>query len=174
MRRFSAEKVKLFSGDFFDLSRGRLGPVDVLCDRAALVALPGELPPSQALRGRGSQEANRSHVVGQRVVTRWEDGKLWKRVCMAYDGTVRWNELADVCPDATCIKPTGLTLASISLRLGSARGGGLLLVPSTTHVWSPMDSYPDRRTSTGRQMLTDGFDAEMACNRHKRRCRVRP
>ena len=43
MRRFSAENVELFSGDFFDLSRERLGPVDVVYDRAALVALPSEL-----------------------------------------------------------------------------------------------------------------------------------
>lgn len=37
---FQGEKIDIFVGDFFDLSRKILGPVDAVYDRAALVALP--------------------------------------------------------------------------------------------------------------------------------------
>jgi thiopurine S-methyltransferase len=40
MRRYSAERVDLFAGDFFELTSEQLGPVDAVYDRAALVALP--------------------------------------------------------------------------------------------------------------------------------------
>ncbi|MDH4086181.1 MAG: thiopurine S-methyltransferase [Nitrospira sp.] len=37
---FRGEKIDIFVGDLFDLSREMLGPVDAVYDRAALVALP--------------------------------------------------------------------------------------------------------------------------------------
>jgi thiopurine S-methyltransferase len=37
---FRGEKIDIFMGDLFDLSREMLGPVDAVYDRAALVALP--------------------------------------------------------------------------------------------------------------------------------------
>jgi thiopurine S-methyltransferase len=37
---FQGEKIDIFVGDLFDLSREILGPVDAVYDRAALVALP--------------------------------------------------------------------------------------------------------------------------------------
>jgi thiopurine S-methyltransferase len=37
---FRGEKIDIFVGDLFDLSREILGPVDAIYDRAALVALP--------------------------------------------------------------------------------------------------------------------------------------
>ena len=40
---FSAENIDIFVGDIFDLSRVRLGEIDAVYDRAALVALPVEL-----------------------------------------------------------------------------------------------------------------------------------
>lgn len=40
LRRFRAEGVEVFGGDFFELQAGLLGPVDAVYDRAALVALP--------------------------------------------------------------------------------------------------------------------------------------
>ncbi len=39
-RLFRGEKIDIFVGDLFDLSRDILGPVDAVYDRAALVALP--------------------------------------------------------------------------------------------------------------------------------------
>jgi thiopurine S-methyltransferase len=39
-KHYRGEKIDIFVGDFFDLSREVLGPVDAVYDRAALVALP--------------------------------------------------------------------------------------------------------------------------------------
>jgi thiopurine S-methyltransferase len=39
-KHFRGEKIDIFVGDLFDLSREMLGPVDAVYDRAALVALP--------------------------------------------------------------------------------------------------------------------------------------
>jgi thiopurine S-methyltransferase len=38
--RHSADGIDIFAGDFFDLTRSELGPVDAIYDRAALIALP--------------------------------------------------------------------------------------------------------------------------------------
>ena len=46
LRLFRGEKIDIFVGDIFDLTREVLGPVDAVYDRAALVALP------EALRSR--------------------------------------------------------------------------------------------------------------------------
>ena len=46
LRLFRGEKIDIFVGDIFDLSRQILGPVDAVYDRAALVALP------EAMRAR--------------------------------------------------------------------------------------------------------------------------
>lgn len=43
LKRFSAEGIDVFVGDIFDLTKERLGPVDAIYDRAALVALPDGL-----------------------------------------------------------------------------------------------------------------------------------
>jgi thiopurine S-methyltransferase len=40
---YLSEKITLLSGDFFDLNKERLGKVDAIFDRAALIALPAEL-----------------------------------------------------------------------------------------------------------------------------------
>ena len=40
LKLFRGEKIDIFMGDIFDLSREILGPVDMVYDRAALVALP--------------------------------------------------------------------------------------------------------------------------------------
>ena len=40
LRLFRGEKIDIFVGDIFDLTREVLGPVDAVYDRAALVALP--------------------------------------------------------------------------------------------------------------------------------------
>ena len=43
MDRYSAPNVDIFVGDIFDLSSEMLGPIDVVFDRAALVALPDKM-----------------------------------------------------------------------------------------------------------------------------------
>ncbi len=42
-RRYSAENIDIFVGDFFNLSKDILGIVDAIYDRAALVALPEDM-----------------------------------------------------------------------------------------------------------------------------------
>jgi len=48
LTRYSAESIDIFVGDIFELSRELLGPVDVIYDRAALVALPEAMRASYA------------------------------------------------------------------------------------------------------------------------------
>lgn len=43
LSHYGAENLDIFVGDFFNLSRDILGPVDVIYDRAALVALPEDM-----------------------------------------------------------------------------------------------------------------------------------
>lgn len=43
LARYSAKNIDIWVGDIFDLSRGILGRVDAIYDRAALVALPKEM-----------------------------------------------------------------------------------------------------------------------------------
>ena len=43
LKRYAAEGIDIFVGDIFDLTAKVLGPVDAVFDRAALVALPGEM-----------------------------------------------------------------------------------------------------------------------------------
>lgn len=45
LRLFHGEKIDIFAGDIFDLSREILGPVDAVYDRAALVALAESMRP---------------------------------------------------------------------------------------------------------------------------------
>lgn len=43
LSHYGADNIDIFVGDFFELSADMLGPVDVIYDRAALVALPEEM-----------------------------------------------------------------------------------------------------------------------------------
>ena len=43
LKRYSADQIDIFVGDIFDLKQERLGPVDAVFDRAALVALPDDM-----------------------------------------------------------------------------------------------------------------------------------
>lgn len=43
LRRYDAGELTVFAGDFFELSAERLGPVDAIYDRAALVAMPEDM-----------------------------------------------------------------------------------------------------------------------------------
>ena len=48
LAQYSADGIDIFVGDIFDLSASVLGAVDVVYDRAALVALPEEMRPRYA------------------------------------------------------------------------------------------------------------------------------
>jgi thiopurine S-methyltransferase len=43
LKRYRAEQVEIFQGDFFELTQHQLGAVDAIYDRAALIALPDEM-----------------------------------------------------------------------------------------------------------------------------------
>lgn len=43
LKRYSAAGLQIFAGDFFDLRAADVGKIDVIYDRAALVALPPEM-----------------------------------------------------------------------------------------------------------------------------------
>lgn len=43
LKRYSAEELTVFVGDFFQLQAGDIGPVDAVYDRAALVAMPDSM-----------------------------------------------------------------------------------------------------------------------------------
>ena len=43
IKHYSAKNIDIFVGDIFEVPREMLGPVDAIYDRAALVALPGEM-----------------------------------------------------------------------------------------------------------------------------------
>lgn len=43
LKHYHHEQIDIFAGDLFDLSGDLLGPVDAVYDRAALVALPGDM-----------------------------------------------------------------------------------------------------------------------------------
>lgn len=48
LKAYQSGDIKIFVGDFFNLSKEMLGPVDAVYDRAALVALPAEMRKSYA------------------------------------------------------------------------------------------------------------------------------
>ena len=50
LKRYSAEGIDVFVGDFFDLSQQAIGGVDAVYDRAALVALPTDMRKRYASR----------------------------------------------------------------------------------------------------------------------------
>lgn len=43
IKHYAADDIDIFVGDIFTLSRGDIGPIDGIYDRAALVALPGDM-----------------------------------------------------------------------------------------------------------------------------------
>jgi thiopurine S-methyltransferase len=43
LKRYSADNIDIFVGDFFDVTKAMLGPVAAIYDRAALVALPEDM-----------------------------------------------------------------------------------------------------------------------------------
>ena len=45
---YSAPRLDLYVGDIFDLTADQTGPIDAIYDRAALVALPGDMRPRYA------------------------------------------------------------------------------------------------------------------------------
>jgi thiopurine S-methyltransferase len=64
LRLFRGEKIEIFVGDLFDLSREILGPVDAVYDRAALVALPEPIRARYAAHLKAITEIAPQLVIG--------------------------------------------------------------------------------------------------------------
>lgn len=47
---------------------------------------------------------NLSDLVGQGVFSVWNDPAYFERVRIAEDGSIRWDENLDLCPDALYLK----------------------------------------------------------------------
>jgi hypothetical protein len=52
-------------------------------------------------------EIDLSGLVGRGVFALWEDEALFKRVSIAKDNAIYWNDEVELCPDALYFKLTG-------------------------------------------------------------------
>lgn len=60
---YSASAITILVGDFFDVTREDLGPIDALYDRAAMIALPAEMRARYAAHVRGLLDAGTPGIV---------------------------------------------------------------------------------------------------------------
>jgi thiopurine S-methyltransferase len=61
--RYAADGIEIFAGDLFELDAGRIGAVDAVYDRAALVALPADMRARYAAHLAGLSDAAPQLVV---------------------------------------------------------------------------------------------------------------
>lgn len=114
---FHGEKIDIFVGDLFDLSREVLGPVDAVYDRAALVALP------EAMRERYTTHLKSLTTLALQLV-----------ICYEYDQAVVPGPPFSVSPDelhrhySDCYTLTALARVDVP---GGLKGK----CPATEHVW---------------------------------------
>jgi len=114
---FRGEKIDIFVGDIFDLSREILGPVDAVYDRAALVALP------ESMRGRYAAHLKAITVLAPQLVIGYE-----------YDQTMVEGPPFSVTPDELHRHYSeGYTLTLLA-RV-EVPGGLKGKCPATEHVW---------------------------------------
>ncbi len=122
-RLFHGEKIDIFVGDLFDLSREILGPVDAVYDRAALVALP------EALRARYTAHLKAITVSAPQLVIGYE-----------YDQTVVPGPPFSVTPDELHRHYSdGYALTPLA-RI-EVPGGLKGKCPATEHIWQ-LDKRP--------------------------------
>lgn len=120
---FHEEKIQIFVGDLFDLSREMLGPVDAVYDRAALVALP------EPMRVRYATHLKAITALAPQLVIGYE-----------YDQTMAPGPPFSVTPDELyCHYSDGYTLTPLA-RI-EVPGGLKGKCPATEHVWR-LDKRP--------------------------------
>lgn len=114
---FHGEKIDIFVGDLFDLSREILGPIDAVYDRAALVALP------EAMRAQYTTHLKSLTGLASQLVIGYE-----------YDQTVVPGPPFSVTPDELHRHYSdGYTLTPLT-RI-DVPGGLKGKCPATEHVW---------------------------------------
>jgi len=123
-RLFCGEKIDIFVGDLFDLSREILGPVGAVYDRAALVALP------KAMRERYTAHLKTITALAPQLVIGYEYDQT------AVEGppfSVTADELHRYYSDSYSLTP----LARVEVP-GGLKGK----CPATEHIWR-LNKRPD-------------------------------
>ncbi|MBH0200818.1 MAG: thiopurine S-methyltransferase [Nitrospira sp.] len=114
---FRREKIDIFVGDLFDLSREILGPVDAVYDRAALVALP------ETMRAQYTAHLKTITALAPQLVIGYE-----------YDQTIVAGPPFSVTPDELHRRYSdGYTLTPLT-RV-EVPGGLKGKCPATEHIW---------------------------------------
>ncbi|CUS34545.1 Thiopurine S-methyltransferase [Candidatus Nitrospira nitrosa] len=114
---FHGEKIDIFVGDLFDLSRETLGPVDAVYDRAALVALP------DTMRVQYTAYLKSLTALASQLVIGYE-----------YDQTIVPGPPFSVTPDELH-RHYGDSYALTPLARIDVPGGLKGKCPATEHVW---------------------------------------
>lgn len=117
LRLFRGEKIDIFVGDIFDLSREILGPVDAVYDRAALVALP------EAIRTRYAAHLKAITALASQLVIGYE--------C---DQTIVAGPPFSVTSDELRRHYSGDYTLTLLARL-EVPGGLKGKCPATEHIW---------------------------------------
>jgi thiopurine S-methyltransferase len=117
LRLFRGEKIDIFVGDIFDLSREILGPVDAVYDRAALVALP------ETVRERYTAHLKAITGMAPQLVIGYE-----------YDQTVVAGPPFSVTSDELRRHYSGDYTLKLLARL-EVPGGLKGKCPATEHIW---------------------------------------
>lgn len=116
-RLFRGERIDIFVGDLFDLSREILGPVDAVYDRAALVALP------EAMRERYTAHLKTITALAPQLVIGYE-----------YDQTVVPGPPFSVTSDELH-RHYGDSYTLTLLARVDVPGGLKGTCPATEHIW---------------------------------------
>ena len=116
-KHFHGEKIDIFVGDLFDLSREMLGPVDAVYDRAALVALP------EAMRAQYTAHLKSLTALAPQLVIGYE-----------YDQTVVPGPPFSVTPDELHLHYSDAYTLTPLARV-DVPGGLKGKCPATEHVW---------------------------------------
>ncbi len=116
-KHFHGEKIDIFVGDLFDLSREMLGPVDAVYDRAALVALP------EAMRAQYTAHLKSLTALAPQLVIGYE-----------YDQTVVPGPPFSVTPDELHRHYSDAYTLTPLARV-DVPGGLKGKCPATEHVW---------------------------------------
>ena len=122
-RLFRGEKIDIYVGDLFDLSREILGPVDAIYDRAALVALP------EAMRSRYTAHLKSLTALAPQLVIGYE-----------YDQTIVAGPPFSVTPDELYRHYSDSYTLTLLARI-DVPGGLKGKCPATEHIWR-LDKRP--------------------------------
>jgi len=117
LRLFRGEKIDIFVGDLFDLSREVLGPVDAVYDRAALVALP------EPMRAQYTAHLKTITALAPQLVIGYE-----------YDQTVVAGPPFSVTPDELHRHYSDNYSLTLLARV-EVPGGLKGKCPATEHIW---------------------------------------